>query len=101
MMRIPSKWFLAAGAAAGMAATFGSPVSAVLLAVELLCAAQAIDLRAAIAAPGPAAAAVHGLIREHVPPMYVDREVTPQIEAVRALLPDLVAAAEAVTGPLA
>jgi chloride channel protein, CIC family len=30
------KTFLAAGAAAGMAATFGSPVSAVLLAVELL-----------------------------------------------------------------
>lgn len=74
---------------------------ATILSVELLCAAQAIDLRAATAAPGPAAAAVHALIREHVPPMPVDREVAPQIEAVRALLPDLVAAAEAVTGPLA
>lgn len=74
---------------------------ATILAVELLCAAQAVDLRADTAAPGPAAAAVHALIRSQVPPMYVDREVTPQIAAVRALLPDLVAAAEAVTGPLA
>ena len=74
---------------------------ATILSVELLCAAQALDLRAATAAPGPAAAAVHALIREHVPPMYVDREVTPQIDAVRDLLPSLVAAAEAVTGPLA
>ncbi len=74
---------------------------ATILAVELLCAAQAIDLRADTAAPGPAVAAVHALIRAHVPAMYVDREVTPQIETVRALLPDLVAAAESVTGPLA
>ena len=72
-----------------------------ILAVELLCAAQGIDLRADTAAPGPAAGAVHALLREHVPPMDVDREVTPQIEAVRELLPDLVAAAEDVTGPLA
>ena len=54
-----------------------------VLAVELLCAAQAIDLRAGTAVPGPAAAAVHALIRAHVPAMDVDREVTPQIEAVR------------------
>ena len=72
-----------------------------VLAVELLCAAQAIDLRAGTAAPGPAAAAVHAVIRAHVPAMDVDREVTPQIEAVRALLPELVTAAEAVTGRLA
>jgi hypothetical protein len=32
--------------------------------------------------------------------MDVDREVTPQIEAVQALLPELVAAAEDVTGRL-
>jgi histidine ammonia-lyase len=74
---------------------------ATILAVELLCAAQAIDLRRDTAVPGPAATAVHALLREHVPPMYVDREVTPQIETVRALLPDLVTAAESVTGPLA
>ena len=74
---------------------------ATVLAVEVLCAAQAIDLRAELAAPGPAGAAVHAAVREVVPPMHVDREVTGQIERVQALLPALVAAAEAVTGPLA
>ena len=74
---------------------------ATILSVELLCAAQALDLRSATAGPGPAAAAVHALLRAHVPPMYVDREVTPQITAVRELLPALLAAAESVTGPLA
>lgn len=71
-----------------------------ILAVEVLCAAQAIDLRAAVATPGPAMAAVHAAVREVVEPMDVDREVTGQIEAVRALLPALVEAAERVTGPL-
>ena len=74
---------------------------ATVLAVELLCAAQGIDLRAELAPPGPAAAAVHAALRAVVPPMNTDREVTPQIEAVSRLLPDLVAAAEQVTGPLA
>jgi histidine ammonia-lyase len=74
---------------------------ATVLAVELLCAAQAIDLRADTAPSGDAAGAVHALIREHVPPMWVDREITPQIEAVRDLLPALVAAAESVSGTLA
>jgi len=61
------KTLLAAGAAAGMAATFGSPVAAVLLAVELLlfeyrarsvipvalAAAAATGVRLALAGPGP------------------------------------------------
>jgi histidine ammonia-lyase len=74
---------------------------ATVLAIEVLCAAQAVDLRADVAPPGPAAAGVHAAVREVVPAMDVDREVTPQIEAVRALLPTLVAVAEEVTGPLA
>ena len=74
---------------------------ATILAVEVLCAAQALDLRAEAAPPGAATGAAHALVRRDVPAMDVDREVTPQIEAVRALLPDLVAAAEDVVGPLA
>ena len=72
-----------------------------VLAVELLCAAQGLDLRADIAEPGPATDAVRGRLREDVPRMDVDREVASQIEAVRSILADLVAAAESVTGPLA
>ncbi|HEX6754882.1 MAG TPA: aromatic amino acid lyase, partial [Mycobacteriales bacterium] len=74
---------------------------ATVLAVEVLCAAQALDLRADTAAPARASAAVHALVRTAVPPMDTDREVTPQIEAVRGMLPDLLAAAEGVVGPLA
>jgi histidine ammonia-lyase len=73
---------------------------ATILAVEILCAAQAIDLRSSIAAPGPAAAAVHAAVRNVVEPMDVDREVTGQITAVRRLLADLVGVAERVTGAL-
>jgi histidine ammonia-lyase len=71
-----------------------------VLAVEMLCAAQAIDLRADTAAPSPAVAAAHAVLRAHVPAMNVDREVAPQIDAVDELLPGLVAAAEGVAGPL-
>ena len=45
-------------------------------------------------------AAAHAVLREHVPAMNVDREVAPQMAAVDALLPELVAAAEGVAGPL-
>ncbi len=72
-----------------------------VLAVELVTAAQAIDLRAPVAAPGPATAAVHDRIRAAVPRMDVDREVAPQLAAADALMEELVAAAETVTGPLA
>lgn len=71
-----------------------------VLAVEMVCAAQAIDLRAGTAAPSPAVAAAHALLREHVPAMNVDREVAPQLAAVDALLPELVDAAEGVAGSL-
>jgi len=70
------------------------------LAVELLCAAQGVGMRAEIAAPSEAAAAVHALIREHVPAMEADREVAGQIAAVSALLPEICAVAAASCGGL-
>ena len=71
-----------------------------VLAVEVLCAVQGVDLRADVAAPGPATGAVRAAVREVVPAMHADREVTPQIEAVRAVLPRLVEIAEEITGAL-
>src|SRR3954469_21888704 len=72
-----------------------------VLAVELVCAAQGIDLRNDVAAPGPATAAVHAHLRSAVPRMDVDREVGTQLTSTDALLAELVDAAESVTGPLA
>jgi histidine ammonia-lyase len=72
-----------------------------VLAVELLAAAQAVDLRADLAGPGPAGAAVHRVVRSQVAAMDVDRVVSDQIAAVDRLLPDLVAAAEGAVGALA
>jgi histidine ammonia-lyase len=65
------------------------------LAVEILCAAQGIDLRSQIAPPSAAMAAAHATVRERVDRMDVDREVAGQISAVDALLPDICAAAAA------
>ncbi len=70
------------------------------LAVEVLCAAQGIDLRSEIAAPSAATAAAHAAVREHVDRMDVDREVAGQIAAVDALLPEICAAAAAHCGGL-
>ena len=70
------------------------------LAVEVCCAAQGIDLRADVAAPSEPLRAVHAAVREQVPVMLVDREVSEQIVAVDGLLPGLVAVAGAHCGPL-
>jgi len=65
------------------------------LSVEILCAAQGIDLRAEIAPPSAAVAAAHAVVRSHVDRMDVDREVAGQIAAVDALLPEICEAAAA------
>ena len=70
------------------------------LAVEILCAAQGLDLRSDIAAPSAAVAAAHAAVRAHVNRMDVDREVAGQIAAVDALLPEICAAAAAHCGGL-
>src|SRR5579871_5808361 len=70
------------------------------LAVEILCATQGIGLRADIAEPSPAVAAVHRLVRGKVPAMDVDREVSAQIMAIEDLIPDICATAAEACGGL-
>jgi histidine ammonia-lyase len=67
-----------------------------VLAIELLCAAQGIDLRRPLTTTKPLEA-VHAAIRAKVPPMMVDRPLAPDITAMRALIDDgtLVTAARA------
>jgi histidine ammonia-lyase len=71
-----------------------------VLAVELVCAAQGLDLRRPTAAPGPATGAVLERLRRDVAAMDVDREVAGQLAAADRLLPALVWAAETATGAL-
>jgi histidine ammonia-lyase len=70
-----------------------------VLAVELLCAAQGLDLRAPLQ-PGPGLRAAHAHLRRHVPPMMQDRPIAPDIRVVRGLIDDgsLLAAALAALG---
>jgi histidine ammonia-lyase len=70
------------------------------LAVEILCAAQGIGLRASIASPSEPMAAVHAAVRAVVPAMDVDREVAEQIAAVDQLIPELCETASARCGGL-
>jgi histidine ammonia-lyase len=65
-----------------------------VLAIELLCAAQGLDLRRPLTSTKPLEA-VHAAIRARVPAMMVDRPLAPDIAAVRALIDDgtLIAAA--------
>jgi histidine ammonia-lyase len=51
-----------------------------VLAIELLTAARALDLRAPLK-PGPATGAVVAALRERVPGPGVDRHLAPEIEA--------------------
>jgi histidine ammonia-lyase len=54
---------------------------------ELLCAAQGIDLRRPLTTTKPLEA-VHAAIRAKVPAMMVDRPISDDIKAVRALIDD-------------
>jgi histidine ammonia-lyase len=70
-----------------------------VLAVELVCAAQAIDFRSPLR-PSEATAAVHAAIREAVPHLEADRVLSDEIEAVASMVRDgsLTAAAVGVVG---
>jgi histidine ammonia-lyase len=72
-----------------------------ILAVEALCAAQAVELRAPLR-PGPATSAVLTRIRREVPFMAEDRFVAPDLERARELVQsgELVLAAGEAAGPL-
>lgn len=65
-----------------------------VLAIELLCAAQGVDLRAPHR-PGPALDAAHAALRTKVAALATDRVVHRDVESVRSLIDDgtLVAAA--------
>ena len=56
-----------------------------VLAVELLCACQAIDLLAPLRTSAPLAR-VHARVRAVVPPLGEDRPPSPDIEAVAGLI---------------
>jgi histidine ammonia-lyase len=72
-----------------------------VLAVELLTAARALDLRRPLD-PGKATAAVLGELRQTVPGPGPDRPLSPEIAAAVECVASgaALAAAEAVTGPL-
>lgn len=73
-----------------------------VVAIELLTAARALDLRSPLV-PAPATAAVLARLRETAPGPGPDRYLAPEIEAAVALVASgaALAAAESVTGPLA
>ena len=75
-------------AAGGQASlSVASPDGRNVLAIELLCAAQGIDLRRPLTTTKPLEA-VHAAIRSKVPAMMEDRPIAPDIAAVRALIDD-------------
>ncbi|WP_163513662.1 histidine ammonia-lyase [Fodinicola acaciae] len=70
-----------------------------VLAIEILTAARALDLRAPLM-PAPATKAVVDVLRSTVDGPGPDRYLAPDIERTVAALDDLLHAAESVTGPL-
>jgi histidine ammonia-lyase len=74
-----------------------------ILAVELVCAAHGIDLRAPLAGPAAGTAAALGAVRERVAGPGPDRFLSPGLRAAEELVRDgtLVAAVEAAVGQLA
>ncbi len=73
-----------------------------VLAVEVLTAARALDLRAPLL-PSPATGAVVAALRRNVPTVGPDRWLAPEIDATVAAVANrtLLTATESVTGPLA
>ncbi|MGH7496848.1 MAG: histidine ammonia-lyase [bacterium] len=93
--------YVSMGAFAAVKARKAVKNAAHVLGVELLCACQALDLRAPLE-PGPAAKAVHKLVREHVPFLTNDRVLAQDLDAVTNLIfsGEVVRVAHAVVGEL-
>ncbi|MBH0122716.1 histidine ammonia-lyase [Rhodococcus sp. HM1] len=72
-----------------------------VLSIEILTAARALDLRSPLT-PAPGTAAVRDALRRRVPGPGTDRHLAPEIDEAMAMAAsgELVAAAEAVVGPL-
>jgi histidine ammonia-lyase len=72
-----------------------------VLAIEAMCAAQAVEFQGSEGL-SPAGAAVYNVIRKQVPPLEKDRILYIDIEKCSALLRsgEILKAAESVTGPL-
>jgi histidine ammonia-lyase len=70
-------------------------------AIELLCAAQALDLFTNLK-PGKGSLAAYKVIRRYVKPMKQDRELAPDIATVAGLIDngDILKAVEKISGPL-
>jgi histidine ammonia-lyase len=71
--------------AAALKATRALDLAQHVIAVELLCACQALDLLAPLATSAPLAR-VHDLIRTRVPPLEEDRPPSPDIAEITALI---------------
>jgi histidine ammonia-lyase len=72
-----------------------------ILAIELVCAARALDLRAPLR-PGPGTAAALHVLRDHVPGPGADRFTSPELTAAEELVRSgaVVEAVEAAIGEL-
>lgn len=72
-----------------------------ILAVELVAACQALELRAPLL-PSPVSSAVVEMVRDHIPHLEADRNLSPELETATGLVRSgaVRKAAEAVAGPL-
>lgn len=66
-----------------------------VLAIELICAAQAIDLRDGVPGLSPAGRRLHAAVRAVIPPLDADRELYADISRAAALVRDMTGVTEA------
>jgi len=77
--------YVSMGAAAAVKARQAVHNAAAVLGIELLCAAQSLDLRSPLK-PGPAAEKVLAYVREQIPTLDDDRVLSGDIETTKAML---------------